>query len=79
MGAALAAANGLAHGGGSAALDGLFSIPEPKKKQAVKCGLRDCARTTTHNGGYCSAAHCKLDRERRKDKLRGIFYINNGD
>jgi hypothetical protein len=53
----------------SAALGVTFSLLEPdKKKQAVKCGLNDCARTTTHNGGYCCAAHCKLDRERRKDK-----------
>jgi len=35
-------------------------------KRHQKCGLKDCQRTTTHNGGYCCAAHCKLDRERRR-------------
>lgn len=36
-------------------------------KPATKCRLPDCTRTTTHNGGYCSAAHCKLHRQRLKE------------
>jgi len=31
-----------------------------------RCRLKDCARFTSHNNGYCCAKHCKLDRERRK-------------
>ena len=31
---------------------------EPKR--AVKCGLPGCDKTTTHNGGYCCAEHCKM-------------------
>lgn len=41
-----------------------FRPEEPKKPR--KCRLRDCQRMTTHNGGYCSAAHCKQDRERNR-------------
>ena len=44
---------------------GVFGNPS-SKKQPRKCLLKDCTRETTHNGGYCSAAHCRLDRERRK-------------
>jgi len=40
--------------------------PPRDEKTPRKCLLKDCQRTTTHNGGYCSAAHCKLDRERSK-------------
>lgn len=50
-----------------AGMMGMFeSFSPPEKKKARKCGLKDCQNQTTHNGGYCSAKHCKLDRERRK-------------
>lgn len=35
-------------------------------KTSRKCLLKDCQVFTRHNGGYCCAYHCKLDRERRK-------------
>ena len=40
----------------------------PERVKPTKCLLKDCTALTTHNGGYCSAKHCKLDRERRKVK-----------
>ena len=40
----------------------------PERPKPTKCLLPHCAVLTTHNGGYCSAEHCKLDRERRKAK-----------
>jgi len=33
---------------------------------ARKCLLKDCKNFTTHNGGFCSAKHSKMF----KDKLR---------
>lgn len=42
----------------------MFGPPLRSAKTPTKCRLKDCQRTTTHNGGYCSAYHCKLDRER---------------
>ncbi len=35
-----------------------YSLRKPGPKQRV-CLLPDCANVTYHNGGYCSAAHCK--------------------
>ncbi len=32
------------------------------KRPLKKCLLKDCARMTQHNGGYCSAEHCRKDR-----------------
>jgi hypothetical protein len=29
------------------------------KKVAKKCLLPGCEKTTTHNGGYCCADHCR--------------------
>lgn len=48
---------------------------EPKPKTPTRCGLPGCSHTTTHNGGYCCADHCRLhQRERRtanvKDEAR---------
>lgn len=48
----------------AAAIIGMTGRPLRDEKQPRKCRLKDCHRTTTHNGGYCCAAHCKLDRER---------------
>ncbi len=31
-------------------------------KEGKKCLLPDCDKLTKHNGGYCSAKHCKLHR-----------------
>lgn len=36
------------------------------RKLPKKCLLPDCQRTTTHNGGYCSADHCRLHRQKMK-------------
>lgn len=36
-------------------------------KQPKKCLLKDCQATTTHNGGYCCADHCKKDRKKQVD------------
>lgn len=38
-------------------LDGHFYFPNPKEQK--KCILPSCANLTSHNGGYCSAAHKK--------------------
>lgn len=38
----------------------------PKAKIKTQCLLKGCEEMTSHNGGYCCARHCKLDRERRK-------------
>lgn len=38
--------------------------PNPQPKPGRKCRLPDCKETTTHNGGYCCAEHCKLHRQR---------------
>ncbi len=29
------------------------------EKRSTKCALPGCEQLTAHNGGYCSAAHCK--------------------
>lgn len=47
-------------------IPGIFGTSRPSVKQKVKCGLKDCNRTTTHNGGYCCAKHCQLDRQRKR-------------
>lgn len=36
-----------------------------KGKIKTQCLLKGCEAMTSHNGGYCCARHCKLDRERR--------------
>jgi hypothetical protein len=33
-------------------------------RKAKPCLLPDCKDTTTHNGGYCCAEHCRLHRAR---------------
>lgn len=35
----------------------------PLEKPARKCRLPACQSLTTHNGEYCSAAHCREHRE----------------
>lgn len=35
-----------------------YSLRKPNPKQRV-CLLPGCDEITYHNGGYCSAAHCK--------------------
>lgn len=32
---------------------------EPDKPKGVKCMLPGCSILTLHNGGYCSAEHCR--------------------
>lgn len=39
----------------------------PVKREESKCRLPDCRRLTTHNGGYCSADHCRLHRKKQKE------------
>jgi len=34
-------------------------------KEFKKCIRIGCEKLTTHNGGYCSAECCKLDREKK--------------
>ncbi len=50
-----------------AGLAGTFGLPSflrsGKKREARKCKLPGCDKTTTHNGGYCCAEHCKQHRE----------------
>jgi len=41
-------------------------FPHVPEKPERKCRLKDCTRMTTHNGGYCCAKHCTLDRKKRK-------------
>lgn len=50
------------------AIAGIDILPAPKLKKQQKCLLKDCNKTTTHNGGYCCAEHCKLDRSRNHGK-----------
>jgi hypothetical protein len=50
---------------GALAMLGGLGLPD-QPKQSRKCLLKDCQRSTTHNGGYCCADHCRKDRERRK-------------
>ena len=47
---------------GIAGIDINMLLPSPSIKKRQKCLLKDCNKTTTHNGGYCCAEHCKLDR-----------------
>ncbi len=48
---------------------GLHSFDNREYKRPKKCRLKDCQEVTTHNGGYCSAEHCAMDRKlRRKSK-----------
>lgn len=46
--------------------DALPFDPSVRSKARKKCLLPECQQTTSHNGGYCSAAHCKLHREQMK-------------
>lgn len=36
-----------------------------KDKPLVKCLLPGCEVLTTHNGGYCCAEHCRMDKKAR--------------
>ena len=35
---------------------------DPPPKTPQRCALPGCNHTTTHNGGYCCADHCRLHR-----------------
>lgn len=55
-----------------AAMIGAFSGPLPimpqwKENPKRECRLPGCDILTSHNGGYCSAEHCKEHRKRRKE------------
>lgn len=52
----------------ASAILGMTGRPLRDEKPARKCLLKDCQRMTEHNGGYCCADHCKLDRERKRFK-----------
>jgi hypothetical protein len=44
-----------------------FGNEKPKsEKQKKKCLLPGCSNLTDHNGGYCSAEHCKQSRNKTK-------------
>ncbi len=52
---------------GPEALDA--AIPNKyKPKEEKECLLPECNNTTTHNGGYCCAEHCKEHRRQLKEK-----------
>ena len=36
-----------------------------EEKPLKKCLLPGCENMTRHNGGYCCAEHCRLDKRRR--------------
>ena len=40
----------------------------PEQKARRGCARKLCLNSTTHNGGFCSAECCKLDRQERKTK-----------
>lgn len=44
-----------------------FKVRKHEKKPK-KCSLPGCEKETYHNGGYCSAQHCKEHRELLKTK-----------
>lgn len=50
-------------GGVQSSTDRIY-IQSDQPKPGRKCRLPDCQKTTTHNGGYCCAEHCKLHRKR---------------
>ena len=39
------------------ALGGPSYVNDLDNEQGRKCRLKDCQRTTTHNGGFCCAEH----------------------
>jgi hypothetical protein len=41
-------------------------IRRPPERTAHRCGLPGCEATTTHNGGYCCADHCREHRQRQR-------------
>lgn len=47
---------------------GQARLRELERDYPRRCALPDCQRTTTHNGGYCSAEHCRLHRQKLKAK-----------
>ena len=48
-----------------AALSGLLeSQHKEPEKQKKKCLLPECDELTEHNGGYCSAEHCRLAKQK---------------
>lgn len=47
-------------------------------KPSKECALPECNKKTRHNGGYCSADHCREDARRKKQpkevcKIRSII------
>lgn len=38
-----------------------------RKKAPQICNLPDCGCEIDHNGGYCSAEHCKLHKKKMKE------------
>jgi len=46
-----------------AAACGMRRQPE---RTAHRCALPGCDATTTHNGGYCCADHCREHRQRQR-------------
>lgn len=38
-------------------------LPKQKLEIYRKCLLPSCENMTSHNGGYCSAEHCRLHRK----------------
>jgi hypothetical protein len=61
----------------AAAIIGMTGRPLREEKKPRKCGLKDCQRPTTHNGGYCCAEHCKLDRERNRSNGKVSYHADN--
>jgi hypothetical protein len=49
-------------------LDSLVSRGE--RKESRKCLLPNCHELTYHNGGYCSAEHCKLHKQLKKERSK---------
>ena len=44
-----------------------LGLRRPRREKArTVCLLPGCEETTTHNGGYCSPAHCAEHRTQRK-------------
>ena len=57
--------NNLSGLAGMAALAGVNMgnlVPSILVKKEYKCLLPGCEKMTVHNGGYCSAEHCKEHR-----------------
>ena len=43
---------------------GNSSLKSKQEKPMKKCLRKDCDNLTSHNGGYCSAECCKIDRNK---------------